>query len=62
MGLFGDLRQQIEIQRIIAVFKEGAITPVTTLGYVARDAGKDEPGKASAMERDLRRREVASIN
>ena len=41
MGLLGSLREQIEIERIVAVLKECASTPIATLGYVVRNAGKD---------------------
>ena len=47
MGLLRSLGEQIEMQSIITVFKEGAFTPIATLGDVMRDAGKDESEKSS---------------
>ena len=46
MGLLGSLGQQIEIKRIVAVFKECAFTPIAALGYVVRNARKDESWEA----------------
>ena len=40
------LRQQIDIQRIIAIFKKRPLPPVATLRDVMRDAWKDEARKA----------------
>lgn len=40
------LRQQIEIQRIIVIFKKRPLPPVTTLRDVMRDARQDEARKA----------------
>ena len=62
MGLLGSLGQQIEIKRIVAVFKECAFTPIAALGYVVRNARKDESWEAGHdMRLEQVRRGVNSL-
>ena len=52
---FRSLREQIKIQRIVAIFKKRPLAPVAPLGYVMGNAREDEAGKASYEEGDSRK-------
>jgi hypothetical protein len=38
--------EQVEVKFVIAILKEGLLTPIAPLGHMMRDAGNDDSGKA----------------
>ena len=43
----GGLRQEIEVEFVVAVLEERSLAPIAALGDVVRDAGQDRSWKAS---------------